>query len=129
MAKAGTTFSAIWLIGQFHGVISPQTPIGSRSSVSPLAKISRSAWPFSAAINASICSTPQKACCSRAMLIGAPISVLIACATSSTREENTAFNRSSRAIRSSLFVFEKVSNASFAAATAASTSRLSPKIT
>ena len=28
-AKAGTTFKAIWLIGQFHGVIKPQTPIGS----------------------------------------------------------------------------------------------------
>ena len=31
VAKAGTTFSATWFIGQFHGVISPQTPIGSCS--------------------------------------------------------------------------------------------------
>ena len=29
VAKAGTTFKAIWFIGQFHGVINPQTPIGS----------------------------------------------------------------------------------------------------
>ena len=29
VANAGTTFKAIWLIGQFHGVIKPQTPIGS----------------------------------------------------------------------------------------------------
>ena len=29
VAKAGTTLRAIWFIGQFHGVISPQTPIGS----------------------------------------------------------------------------------------------------
>ena len=29
VAKAGTTFNAIWFIGQFHGVIRPQTPIGS----------------------------------------------------------------------------------------------------
>ena len=29
VAKAGITFRAIWLIGQFQGVINPQTPIGS----------------------------------------------------------------------------------------------------
>ena len=29
-ASAGTTLQAIWLIGQFHGVIMPTTPIGSR---------------------------------------------------------------------------------------------------
>ena len=29
VASAGTTLQAIWLIGQFHGVIMPQTPIGS----------------------------------------------------------------------------------------------------
>ena len=28
-ASAGATLEAIWLIGQFHGVIMPQTPIGS----------------------------------------------------------------------------------------------------
>jgi hypothetical protein len=28
-ASAGPTFSAIWFIGQFHGVIMPTTPIGS----------------------------------------------------------------------------------------------------
>ena len=36
VASAGNTFTAIWFIGQFHGVISPQTPIGSfTTSVSP----------------------------------------------------------------------------------------------
>jgi hypothetical protein len=30
-AMAGRTLQAIWLIGQFHGVISPHTPIGSRT--------------------------------------------------------------------------------------------------
>ncbi len=30
-AIAGMTLSAIWFIGQFHGVIRPQTPIGSRT--------------------------------------------------------------------------------------------------
>ena len=35
-ASAGNTLQAIWLIGQFHGVISPQTPIGSLTTmVSP----------------------------------------------------------------------------------------------
>ena len=28
-ARAGATLHAIWLIGQFHGVIRPQTPTGS----------------------------------------------------------------------------------------------------
>ena len=30
-ARAGSTLQAIWLIGQFQGVISPHTPIGSRT--------------------------------------------------------------------------------------------------
>jgi len=30
-AMAGATLQTIWLIGQFHGVISPTTPIGSRA--------------------------------------------------------------------------------------------------
>ena len=29
VASAGNTLQAIWLIGQFHGVIKPHTPIGS----------------------------------------------------------------------------------------------------
>ena len=29
VASAGNTLQAIWLIGQFHGVIRPHTPIGS----------------------------------------------------------------------------------------------------
>ncbi len=32
-ASAGTTLQAIWLIGQFHGVIRPHTPIGSFTSM------------------------------------------------------------------------------------------------
>ena len=41
-AKAGRTFNAIWLTGQFHGVINPQIPTGSRTCISPLASFSRS---------------------------------------------------------------------------------------
>ena len=36
VASAGNTLTAIWLMGQFHGVIMPQTPIGSFTiSVAP----------------------------------------------------------------------------------------------
>ena len=36
-AKAGATLQAIWLSGQFHGVINAHTPIGSRTtSVVPI---------------------------------------------------------------------------------------------
>ena len=36
VASAGYTLTAIWLSGQFHGVINPQTPIGSLTiSVAP----------------------------------------------------------------------------------------------
>jgi hypothetical protein len=31
-ASAGATLQAIWLSGQFHGVIIPTTPTGSRST-------------------------------------------------------------------------------------------------
>ena len=31
-AIAGPTLQAIWFSGQFHGVIIPQTPIGSRAT-------------------------------------------------------------------------------------------------
>ena len=33
VASAGATLEAIWFSGQFHGVISPQTPIGSRRTI------------------------------------------------------------------------------------------------
>ena len=32
-ASAGATLQAIWLSGQFHGVIMPMTPTGSRTTV------------------------------------------------------------------------------------------------
>ena len=35
-ATAGTTFKVTWFIGQFQGVIRPQTPIGSRRMCSPV---------------------------------------------------------------------------------------------
>ncbi len=50
VASAGTTFRAIWLTGQFHGVIKPHTPIGSRISVSPFESFSRNFRRFSASM-------------------------------------------------------------------------------
>ena len=32
-ASAGATLQAIWLIGQFHGVMRPHTPTGSRITI------------------------------------------------------------------------------------------------
>ena len=32
-ASAGATLQAIWLSGQFHGVIMPMTPTGSRTTM------------------------------------------------------------------------------------------------
>jgi hypothetical protein len=41
-ARAGATLTAIWFIGQFHGVIMPQTPIGSlTTSVVPMRSSNR----------------------------------------------------------------------------------------
>jgi hypothetical protein len=33
VARAGATFDATWFSGQFHGVMRPQTPIGSRRTI------------------------------------------------------------------------------------------------
>ena len=35
-ASAGPTLAQIWFIGQFHGVIMPTTPIGSRRMREPV---------------------------------------------------------------------------------------------
>ena len=82
VAMAGATLQTIWLIGQFHGVIMPITPIGSRAiSVEPCIhsnlKSSRSA------IMRSRWAVPIAACAAFAKPRGAPISWLSAAATSS----------------------------------------------
>lgn len=87
-ASAGTTFNATWFIGQFHGVISPQTPIGSRTMRScgflSLSGSSNSKL-FSTSMKLLMWPEPLAACCSSASLIGAPISQEIAWAMSRTR--------------------------------------------
>ena len=83
-ARAGTTLAATWLMGQFHGVINAHTPTGSctsragpwRSSNLKFCRTSIMAvmWPM-----------PTPAWELLAMPIGAPISSLIASATSFRR--------------------------------------------
>ena len=80
-ASAGRTFSVIWLIGQFHGVMNPQTPIGSRRIIVPPRRSSNSK--FSRSRRAVLAmTTPMAACAFVDRLLGAPISAVIASAMS-----------------------------------------------
>jgi len=82
------TFSVTWFIGQFQGVIRPQTPIGSWMMYSPGAS-SRSGCSkrnsLRARMNALIWPSPAAACAFWDSVIGAPISLEIAAAISSAR--------------------------------------------
>ena len=83
-ASAGATLQTIWLSGQFHGVISPHTPIGSFTTM-VLPRFSVKAKSSNTSINAWKWPWPTKACASRAKPSGAPISWLQASAISSIR--------------------------------------------
>ena len=81
-ASAGATFAHDLLIGQFHGVISAHTPIGScDTSSESVCVLKRN--DCNARIVCSRCAVPTAACIARANAIGAPISWLIVRATSS----------------------------------------------
>ncbi len=81
-ASAGKTLSAIWLIGQFHGVISPQTPMGSwRSTMRP--RSSSKGKPLSTRMVSSRCCAPAATWASRDSDSGAPISEVTASTRSS----------------------------------------------
>ena len=73
-ASAGATLQAIWLSGQFHGVIRPHTPMGSfRMSVEPLAS---SNWKLeSTFVISKKWPMPAATCAARDSQSGAPISV------------------------------------------------------
>ena len=84
-ASAGATLHMIWFIGQFHGVISPHTPTGSRRMrVVPFASTN---WIVleDARVSASGGARPAGACAPFASDIGAPISCEIASAISARR--------------------------------------------
>ena len=124
-ARAGATLHAIWLMGQFQGVMKPHTPAGSRMmwevpiscSNSKVLKIRNVVmkWP-----------RPAGACAALASDIGAPISSLMVAARSPIRRLNTSMILSMTSTRSSRVVRDQVSNAARAAATAASTSAAPP---
>ena len=125
-ARAGATLAPIWFSGQFQGVISAQTPTGSRTTVVELTFSSNSKF-FSASRPNMRCPRPAGACAPCARLTGAPISMLTASARSPRRREYTSMIFSNNEIRSSRVVSENVSNALRAAATACSTSFSSPR--
>ena len=116
-------------MGQFQGVIRPQTPMGSRTKSSPLPRSISSSSCSKA--SAKPCRWPMaaSACASRANVMGAPISSRMACAKSSKRASVTVLMRSSKANRSCFEVIENVLKAWLAAATALSTSAAFPRAT
>ena len=126
-ASAGATLTATWFIGQFQGVMSPQTPIGSLTISVPRLRSSNSNV-FSARIAALMCCGPLAAWALRARFQGAPISSMMAAAMSSWRFANSARIASSNSRRSSRVDCEYVSNALRAAATARSTSAADPRL-
>ncbi|MNL65266.1 hypothetical protein D3C87_1895750 [compost metagenome] len=75
--------SALWLLGQFQGVIRPQTPIGSRRITSPFGSVSRVFSRFKASIKPCRWPTPTSACCSRVIVLGAPSSMVMVATISS----------------------------------------------
>lgn len=84
-ARQGATLATIWLIGQFHGVIMPTTPIASWTTRAP--RISSSQTKPSSALRADLrWPMPVGAWAAVAKEIGAPISSLIAWATSPSRD-------------------------------------------
>jgi hypothetical protein len=72
-ASAGATLQAIWLTGQFHGVIKPHTPIGSLTTM-VVPNGSSKLYCFSTASAACRWPMPLPACAFCASAAGAPIS-------------------------------------------------------
>lgn len=128
VASAGNTFTAIWFMGQFHGVIRPQTPIGSlTTSVAP--RCSSNTKSFSTAIAALKCPDPRPTWKPPASAAGAPISSVSAAARSPARFWYSSRMFWSTSTRSSRVVVDQPGKARRAAATARSTSAAEPRAT
>ena len=82
VARAGATLHAIWFIGQFQGVMSPQTPIGS-FAIRVVPRTSSNGKFLSTVSAASKCARPLLACARMDSDFGAPISSVMASAMSS----------------------------------------------
>ena len=76
-ANAGATLQAIWLSGQFHGVIKPQTPTGSFCTIEEFTSFSKLKFAkiFLACIK---WPRPDGTCAFSDNVLGAPISIVTA---------------------------------------------------
>ncbi len=86
-SRAGTSFATVRNIGMFHGMIAATTPTGSRytSTAPPNAprRVSCHGCFAATSARAPIIAPGSRACAEREKVIGAPISVVISCASSS----------------------------------------------
>ena len=83
-AMAGATLAQIWFIGQFQGVMSATTPMGSNTTLFLPVDSSSSKF-FRASSVAPRWPMPEPACAVCASEMGAPISSLMALAMSPMR--------------------------------------------
>ena len=126
-ASAGATLAQIWLSGQFHGVIIATTPTGS-CTTRALPTVSEKLNSRSAASVPMKWPRPAGTCAICAKEIGAPISRLVAAASSGRRAFIPAMIFSRIAARSSMLDCDQAGKAARAAATALSTSAAVPKV-
>ena len=125
VARAGNTLTEIWFSGQFHGVMSPQTPIGSLTMVvSPRSSVKLKFFSDSMAVVR--WPRPSPTCGPDASPAGAPISSVTASASSPARRWYSARIAPSTSSRSSRVVTDQLANARRAALTALSTSAAEP---
>ena len=128
-ASAGATLQAIWLIGQFHGVMKPQTPIGSRT-ISVVPRCSSNSKVLEHLERLAMWPRPVAACAAVDSQIGAPISSEIGGADVAHALLVDRDDLVSSARRSSRVVVARRSRTrARAAATALSTSALEPSET
>jgi hypothetical protein len=126
-ASAGATLHAIWLSGQFHGVMRPHTPMASyRTRDRP--RGSSNAKSASTRRATRMCAAAAGAWAPRARRVGAPISCVSAVAMADSRATSASMMRSSSASRSSRLLSLKAGNAARAARTARSTSAVLPRL-
>ena len=117
VASAGKIFTQVWFIGQFHGVIRPQTPIGSRRiRVEPRSSSNGNSRSTSIAV----CRWPEpsRVWNPQPSDSGAPISSVMASPISCLRRSYSAWIASSTSRRCSRVVSDQAGNALRAAATA-----------
>ena len=125
VASAGKILTQVWFIGQFHGVMSAQTPIGSRAiMVAPCCSSNLNSRSTSIAVCR--CPAPSPTWKPWASEDGAPISSMIASPSSVWRRAYSAWMASSRSSRCSRVVCDQLAKALRAAATALFTSATPP---